>query len=78
MRIESYSDSLALLRGLGTLRQSGLTARGMLFLALSAQGQRMFFYLLTCPENTSLTESPCSSWMMAMSSIASSGLTTCL
>lgn len=25
------------------------------FLALSAQGQRMFFYLLTCPENTSLT-----------------------
>ena len=38
MRIESYADSLALIRGLGTLKQSGLTARGMLFLALSAPG----------------------------------------
>ena len=39
MRIETYSDHLALLRGLGALRQKGLTARGLLFLAISSQGR---------------------------------------
>ena len=40
MRIETYSDHVALLRALGTLRQqAGLTPRGILFLALSSQGR---------------------------------------
>src|SRR5437868_3380240 len=39
MRIESYSDQFGLIRGLGTLRQQGLSPRGMLFLALNSQGR---------------------------------------
>ncbi len=39
MRIESYSDQFGLIRGLGGLRQQGLTPRGMLFLALNGQGR---------------------------------------
>jgi hypothetical protein len=55
MRIESYADSLALIRGLGTLKQSGLTARGMLFLALSAQG-RIYLGLPEQPGQLEQTE----------------------
>ena len=47
MRIETYSDSLALLRGLSALKQRGLTAKGILFLALSAQGR----IYLAIPDN---------------------------
>jgi hypothetical protein len=49
MRIESYADSMALLRGLGALKQHGLTARGLLFLALSPQG-RIYLALPEHPE----------------------------
>ena len=55
MRIESYADSLALMRGLAALRQSGLTARGMLFLALSAQG-RIYLALPEHPERLEHSE----------------------
>ena len=54
MRVEQYSDAVALLRGLAALRQSGLTARGMLFLALSPQG-RIF---LALPQPTEQIEQP--------------------
>lgn len=39
MRIESYGDQFGLIRGLGALRQQGLSARGLLFLALNGQGR---------------------------------------
>jgi hypothetical protein len=39
MRIESYADQFGLIRGLGALRQQGLTPRGILFLALNSQGR---------------------------------------
>lgn len=39
MRIESYSDQFGLIRGLATLRQQGLSPRGLLFLALNGQGR---------------------------------------
>ncbi len=39
MRIESYADQFGLIRGLGTLRQQGLTPRGMLFLGLNGHGR---------------------------------------
>jgi hypothetical protein len=39
MRVETYSDQFGLVRGLATLRQQGLTPRGLLFLALNGQGR---------------------------------------
>lgn len=39
MRIESYGDQFGLIRGLGALRQQGLSPRGLLFLALNGQGR---------------------------------------
>lgn len=49
MHIESYSEHVALLRSLGTLKQKGLSPRGVLFLALSSQG-RIYLALPSHPE----------------------------
>ena len=49
MHIESYSEHVALLRSLGTLKQRGLSPRGVLFLALSSQG-RIYLALPSQPE----------------------------
>ena len=49
MHIESYSEHVALLRSLGTLKQRGLSPRGVLFLALSSQG-RIYLALPSVPE----------------------------
>ena len=49
MHIESYSEHVALLRSLGTLKQRGLSPRGVLFLALSSQG-RIYLALPSHPE----------------------------
>ncbi len=53
MRIESYSDQFGLIRGLGALRQQGLTPRGMLFLALNSQGR---VYLAVPPDPNQLDQ----------------------
>lgn len=49
MQIESFSEHVALLRALGTLKQRGLSPRGILFLALSTAG-RIYLALPSVPE----------------------------